>query len=498
MKTTVRFVAMFLVLITACNRDDEDFLTEESANSLTPLTPYEINAQIHSAIAESGSFDWKDASDHLLWSAIVHGQGLVSVGYGTTSFSEENTKKRSNLQDYIVNLVRESEQIYSKKKKKDLRHYSHEAVNVLDVTAWSLETVVELRNDKNVRYVEPIGYRFFDYEPAKKSDSGCDKDSHSIHPSDYRLIPPNCYVSWVSDYHKVPQAWDYATGAGVGVGVIDTGLSPEQYLLNDGINDGASEGRYVRKYGTYVNSYWPWATETDGPNDKCGHGNSMAANLASPRNNDYLPVGVAYNCNLISYRGTYDVILNGGHEQTGVANALIALAKRSDVKIITMSVGHVFSIGKISDAIKYAYSKGKLIFAAGGTSSSYTSFAGVIFPAWMNEVIAVTGVRDTNTYTACDVCHEGKQIEFTVVVQRASNLRRKIPILGYRTGDVRYEGASSCATSFTAGVAALVWSRYPSWTRGQVYKRLKESADLYPNRHSQFGYGNINALKAVR
>jgi subtilisin family serine protease len=50
----------------------------------------------------------------------------------------------------------------------------------------------------------------------------------------------------------------------------------------------------------------------------------------------------------------------------------------------------------------------------------------------------------------------------------------------------------------TAGIAALVWAKYPTWTRAQVLDRLKQSAAFYPNKNSDFGYGNINALKAVR
>ena len=42
--------------------------------------------------------------------------------------------------------------------------------------------------------------------------------------------------------------------------------------------------------------------------------------------------------------------------------------------------------------------KGKLIFCAGGTSTSFTTFVGVIFPAWMSETVAVTGLKDTTNY----------------------------------------------------------------------------------------------------
>jgi len=60
-----------------------------------------------------------------------------------------------------------------------------------------------------------------------------------------------------------------------------------------------------------------------------------------------------------------------------------------------------------------------------------------------------------------------------------------------------YSGGSSCATATTAGVAALVWSKYPGWNRTQVLNRLKQSASIYPNRDNNFGWGAIDALQAV-
>jgi serine protease len=44
----------------------------------------------------------------------------------------------------------------------------------------------------------------------------------------------------------------------------------------------------------------------------------------------------------------------------------------------------------------------------------------------------------------------------------------------------------------------LVWAKYPTWTRAQVLARLKFAGSAYPNETADFGYGNIDALKAVR
>jgi subtilisin family serine protease len=163
-----------------------------------------------------------------------------------------------------------------------------------------------------------------------------------------------------------------------------------------------------------------------------------------------------------------------------------------------MSIGHIFSVGSISDAIKYAYSKGKLIVAAGGTSTTFTNFVGVIFPANMNETVAATGITDGAGYTECAVCHKGSKIDFTVVMQRASNSDRTSVCIGFFENTRNYVGGSSVATSTTAGIAALIWSKNPTWTRAQVLAKMQQSASFYPNRHSDFGWGSINALAAVQ
>ena len=83
----------------------------------------------------------------------------------------------------------------------------------------------------------------------------------------------------------------------------------------------------------------------------------MASVMAAPRNNVGLPIGVAYNANLIAYRAAANVVLETSSEQTAVKTAFTELGNNTNVKIISMSMGHIFSVGKIEDGVKYAYSK---------------------------------------------------------------------------------------------------------------------------------------------
>jgi subtilisin family serine protease len=462
----------------------------------TPLSIAVINEKIETALISKDGFNWQNVDAYTLWSAVHHGNNILTIGYGDIgeSFSEQRSERLVSIKDNIINTISTTEDFTRSKE----TLVEHEIINVIDVKIENLATIEALLKTENIRYLEPNGYNHYDAQT--RSSSGCSKSGQSINASHYQTIAPNnAQVAWNFYEHNIPQAWSQSTGAGVTIGLIDTGVSQSQSLLNSGgINDGYSNGRYVQKYGTFIDSYWWWSNNYDGPHDKCGHGTAMASTMAAPRNDNGMPVGVAYNANLVAYRATEDVVLNDYHERKGVSNALVQLGNRSDVKIISMSIGYVWSIGNIKDAVRYAYSKGKLIFAAGGTSTSFTNGFGVIFPATMSETVAVTGVDDGPNYDRCETCHSGSKIDFTIIMEGDNNTSKAPPVLGFYNGQRRYSGGSSVATATTAGIAALVWSKYPNWSRTQILNRLKQSADLYPYKSSSFGYGNIDALQAVQ
>ncbi len=82
-------------------------------------------------------------------------------------------------------------------------------------------------------------------------------------------------------------------------------------------------------------------------------------------------------------------------------------------------------------------------------------------------------------------------------MQRASS-GNKVPVNSYYDNQTDYVGGSSVATATSAGIAALVWSKHPTWTRDQVLTKMRQSANLYPNKNAEYGYGNINVLLAVQ
>ncbi|MFZ3575598.1 S8 family peptidase [Tenacibaculum finnmarkense] len=500
MKKQLVSLAIVITMFSCTN----DTVLEMPVKQNEVLSKQEINRIIEKSLKTTGNFNWNTQSAHTIWSAVKHGQNILTIGYGSSKNSFARDSKSNDVKSEIIELVRGFEKTAARGANTEL--YADQVINVLDIKVTNKQVIEALLKDSRVRYIEPGGYQFEESPKtaarltAKSSSesSGCGYGTAVLEQNDYRTISPGARVPWTFDAHNIPAAWDYSTGKGITVAIIDSGLSPEQKWMNEYFNDGYSSGRTVEKYGTFIDSWLIWSKNYDGVDDRCGHGTKMAAIATAPRNDDNLPVGVAYNANLVTYRAVENVVIDDYHERKGVADALIALADRADVKVISMSIGFPFGIGKIEDAIKYAYSKGKMILAAGGTSTSYTTWYGVIFPASMQETVAVTGIMEGEEYNQCDICHTGSQIDFTVQMQRKTGAGNFIAVLSYFDQQANYIGGSSAATATTAGIAALVWAKNPSWNRNQVLQKMKESASFYPNKNSAFGYGNIDALKAVQ
>lgn len=498
MRKNVFYLLLLFFVFTSCNRDDlQNNVANTEITQKDPLTAKQINEKINETIKTKGRFSWNESSDHFLWSGIFQGNKIASIGFGS-SFDRSLDADNKAIENEILDLIKK----YEGKTDRILLS-SDQYLNQIDVAIEKQETVIALRKMKNIRYLEPADYHYFENEKqfgatakSSSSSSGCGFESTALNAADYTTVSPNAKAPWSFTKHNIINAWSYSTGAGVTIGVIDSGVSPEQSLLGSSFNNGLSAGRTISKNGVYVDSVWPWSTGYDGSADKCGHGTSMASAAAAPRNNQGQPVGVAYNANLVTYRAASNVVLDGYHEQNGVKIAFTELGNNNSVKIISMSMGHIFSVGKIEDGVKYAYSKGKLIFCAGGTSTSFTNFVGVIFPAWMPETQAITGVKENTSNQKCDVCHSGSEIDFTYQMERGSG--SNIPVLSYYNGQTDYVGGSSVATASTAGIAALVWAKNPSWTRDQVINKMRQSATYYPTPNSDYGYGNINVLQAVQ
>ena len=511
-KNILLITVTLLVSLVACRKEntgsndqsiDNNVLKEKINPSPVPagnpFTVSEIDKMITGKMDSQIIFSWEEATLPYIWSATVNSDHTLAVGYRPLDENDVdriihtiNLKegKWKAVHDAIIKLVID---LLNKNNPNpvSLNSILVEDDNTLPVLTFRLtdrNVITALYNLENTRYLEPLGYYPADsrYQYRTQSSSGCGGSTESLNASDWTTILPNCRLPWNYNSVNIPAAWDISQGEGIKIGIIDAGISSSQALLNSEFNNGLSAGtRTITSDYTYGSSAFT----------SCAHGTSMSGLAAGPRNDQDAVTGVAYKASLHFIHACADVVLDESAEKTGVKNALVKMGNITDLKVVSMSVGYPFSSSVLKDGCTYAYNKGKMLMAAAGTSFSWTSWWGVIYPAAYSTCYAITGVKENGN--TCSVCHDGSQVKFTIPMERSANANRNSLSLPLSGTIPTYIGGSSCATATSAGIAALVWGVKPSLTRDQVFSILKTTAQFYPTPNSSHGYGNLNAGAAV-
>lgn len=502
-------LVLLVLLFTACRREQlsdtippQGPILQERQDPVPvpqgdPLAQEELDRLVVRTLEERNDFKWEWMDARTLWSAVQYNDHSLAIGYqpagatGVDDILHEVDIRNGAWKDVHDALLERVIVLLNQDRADDLVTLDDILVEddpVLPIITLRLtdkHVITWLRNLRNVRYVEPL-----DYWPAfadeQRSTSGCSASTTAVNAADVSTITPNARLPWNFNNHGIPAAWSNATGTGITIGIIDAGISAAQPLIGADFNNGASNvGRTITAAYTFGNA----ATSS------CTHGTSMAGQAVGPRNANGATTGVAYHSNLSFIRGCEDVVLNLSSELTGVKNAMVAHGNNNALRIISMSIGTPFSSGLLTDGVNYAHGKGKMIMAAAGTSFSWTSWWGVIYPAALSKCVAVTGVKENGA--KCSSCHDGSQVDLTICMERnGSSARNSLSLPASGTAPT-YIGGSSSATATAAGIAALVWSARPNATREQVLQCLTSTAQFANAPSGSKGYGNINAAAAV-
>ena len=346
----------------------------------------------------------------------------------------------------------------------------------VEVTLASLDALRAVRKLPFVDYVEPVMVRGDDPEPFA-GVGGCGYGS--AWTGDRQYTSTGDVYSQKFTAMNIPAAWSYSAGAGMTIGLIDTGIASTQGQFTSTFASGQSTGRTLRLLhvsGSFSSPY-----------DACGHGTKMAGIIAAPRDGQNVG-GVAYRANLVSVRHADGVAAVSSSD----AKYSVRIANQNGARIVVMAWESLNWWWQVSDEIEYwHYSRPVLFFGAAGTSGCWDGIldSNVVFPADMPEVVAVTGITYPGGGVPCGI-HHGSDVEVTAYLD--------VPSTGQYTGDVVGMGGSSNATAVVGSIAALAWSYNPALTRDQLRARIQQSGAYYPSRHSEEGYGLVNALKAVR
>lgn len=321
---------------------------------------------------------------------------------------------------------------------------------------------------------------------------------------------------WHLPQIQLPAAWDLTTGSpSVRVAVIDTGILSNHPdfagqlvdgvdMIGDSENAGDGDG---------VDSNPEDEGDGDlGDGSSSFHGTHVAGTVAAATNNSVGVGGVAWDSRIMPVRalgrsgGTSFDIIHSIRYAAGLSNASGDLPTQP-ADVINLSLGGAGSSQSEADAVTAARNAGVIVIAAAGNSGTQD----LEFPASYEGVVSVSATNQTNVLTeysnfgpTVDVAAPGGDMSEDVntdgfpdgVLSAIGSDRDNSLTYGYR----RYEG-TSMAAPHVAGVVALMKAVYPDLTPAILDQTLKEGRitdDLgAAGRDNQFGYGLINAFKAV-
>lgn len=283
-------------------------------------------------------------------------------------------------------------------------------------------------------------------------------------------ISSSKYGSNRDKYHQIFQmglagpgltAWDYATGKGVNVAVIDGGANLYDKELKPNV-----KGVYNAMTGSEE-----WSQVHD---SSAGHGTSCAKILGAAGNNKYSTAGVAYNVNLY--------IIKAGNGNEIYSNAIlkgIRWAAKKNCRVISMSFGSDTVSSERQKLIHELYTKkeNSILFVAAGGNTPKEEYH---YPASIPDVLSVSALS-----------YSSKSGNYTINSKCTYNDRMDIAAPG---------GSTSAAAPYAAGVAALIFQANPALTAkecaGIITSTAKDAGSKGYDKH--YGYGIIQPLTAVQ
>jgi subtilisin family serine protease len=293
----------------------------------------------------------------------------------------------------------------------------------------------------------------------------------------------------------IPTAWTYATGAGVTVAVLDSGVDATHPDLAGQVLPGAD----------FVDG------STDGRRDFVGHGTTVAGLIAGRNNDSGGVAGIAPDAKILPVR-----VLDkeNKYDDATVVAAGLRWAVDHGAKVVNISLGGGARSDALADALSYAATHDVVVVACTGNVTPGTNSTEVWYPAREAGVVAVAGLNSAegtggtaagSGTAAVPPAGAGGAAPAnalwagsltgppTVLTAPAVNL------IGPRPGGYWKVQGTSFAAPLVTGTAALIRSKWPTLDAPDVINRLIRTArDLGPvGRDDQYGYGEVNPVAAL-
>src|SRR5215218_6446528 len=287
-----------------------------------------------------------------------------------------------------------------------------------------------------------------------------------------------------------PQTWLKATGKGIGVAVIDTGI-------DGGLADFTARDGGSRIVASVVTN--PDATDQA---DGYGHGTHVAGIVAGdgtrhgsddPVTGKY--VGIAPGADLIAIKASDDE--GRGTVLDAIYGLQFVVDHKDDynIRVVNLSVSSTtpqsYKTDPLDAAVESAYFHGILVVAAAGNRGSAED-AVAYAPANDPFALSVGAVDDQNTQVRDDDVFA----DWSSVGTTQDGLRK--PEIGAPGAHIvstlarRSAFEDLCPACVVDGVAALMFEAHPEWTPDEAKSTLIETA-----RNVTGGVDEVNALAAV-
>lgn len=314
-------------------------------------------------------------------------------------------------------------------------------------------------------------------------------------PNFFRSIPYSAFTpndpyfsaAWHLPKIQAPDAWCWANGTGINIGIMDVAVQTDHIDL----------------------STLPGYDPTGMPLGTDRHGTVCAGAAAAIGNNGTLVTGSAFQANIIQLRIGYNPTSDptyGFFDSTDAwqYGALEQAVYNLPVHVLSCSFGLGNPSSLVMSGFQLAYQNGGRsgrgipIFAATGNGGTNN----ISYPASSPYTMAVgsTGTADTRTPSS----NYGAELGIVAPGQN-------IYTTAYQNTYI-VTGGTSLATPITAGIAAMILQFQPNYTPTQVYQVLGNTADkvggysygnygsTYPfgTWNNEMGYGRLNAYKAIQ
>ncbi|MET7733773.1 type VII secretion-associated serine protease mycosin [Streptomyces sp. NPDC005402] len=281
-------------------------------------------------------------------------------------------------------------------------------------------------------------------------------------------------AQWALDVLQADSVWKFSTGKGVTVAVIDTGVNAEHVDLKGSVLQG-------KDFVDGDEDASPAASDED-PTHGTGIASIIAGHGHGPGAADGV-MGLAPGSNILPIR---DNIASDGSLADEIRYAV-------DHGASVINISSYVTADNVADreAVAYAAEHDALIVAGAGNQNKSPE---ILYPAKYPGVLAVGGVTQDGTFW--EGSNYGPEVLLTAPATR-------IVSASWPGNKLRIADGTSDSTAFVSAAAALLRSKFPDLTAGQIANRLTKTAVLPDSAKGlslpdeKYGYGEIRPLAAL-